>query len=197
MGYQNREVEVKLLVTNYSKMAAVDKRINEFLKEFYPNADYFKGKAGDMYWKAQNDVPGDFVRLRRKPGQKGGYMTIKCQDKEVVTDRIEIDVDIPDLTQAVRLFTAERGHCAGDVVKTYHVYVLEDEHTTISVYKIVNDPRVFLEVEAKTNKRVQEITKAILDQTDLEMQWVNNSVFDIFVAQMPINPRPISDFLEG
>jgi len=195
LGYRNREIEVKLEVLGTSDLYKVNKKVEEFVENAYKDFEYIVGDATDWYWHTPDQSDGDFVRLRRKPG--GAEITMKAVDKGDPIDRVEIDLAIEGWEQGKILMTGVFGPPVEKVRKKYHVYFLEDEHTTISVYKVRGDDRVFLEVEAKSLSRVKELTLALKNALpDTDIVRVGSSIYEIFVAKDKPRVQTIEDFLE-
>lgn len=205
MGYRNREIEIKLspILKNggtVSSLPAVNGWIEGWVERIMPEFEYIIGHATDYYWDTPKHSDGDFVRIRRIGDR--GQITLKGTDKKDITNRIEIDLQVDDYKQARTLMGAVHGDPKERVKKKYHVYFLESDDTTISVYRIDKDENVFIEVEARTEKRVKELTTSLsqymneLDE-EVRLMWVKQSVHDVFVEKQKIKHYNIKDFLEG
>jgi adenylate cyclase class IV len=195
MGYKNREVEVKMLAVGVKGLQTMVDRVEKALKT--DQTDIIIGNAADLYWKAAQG-PADFVRLRRVSNASNqGQITAKATDKGSNVDRVEIDLQTDDFKQAKALMYAVHGEPMAEVTKKYHVYFLENSDTTVSVYQVRNDDRVFVEVEARSQRRVKEIIKMLLADQLTEYMWVQSSIFDMFVRLARMKLKPISDFLES
>lgn len=195
MGYRNREIEIKLLVENSSKLPLVKETVEDWVKSMYPDFDYVIGNATDLYWYAPDHGKGDFVRLRRM-SNSNAQITMKGTDKDDITNRIEIDLEVDDYKQARILMEGLHGEPIERVKKKYHVYFLENDDTTISVYQVAKDPRVFVEIEARTKKRVRELTSALLAfDENFQYTWVNSSLYNMFVEKDEMEVQPVDNFL--
>lgn len=79
------------------------------------------------------------------------------------------------------------GGSGGTIRKTYYVYVLENEHTTVSLYRVHgDDDRIFVEVEARTKKRMLQLedkVKKSLSEAGFEVDRAEGSLFEMFVAK--------------
>lgn len=195
MGYRNREIEIKLLVEGTSKLPLMKETVEAWVTSLYPDFDYVIGNATDLYWHAPDRGQGDFVRLRRTSGNKA-QITMKGTDKDDITNRIEIDLEVDDYKQARVLMEGLHGDPIERVKKKYHVYFLENDDTTISVYQVTKDSRVFIEIEGRTKKRVRELTAALLAFNDnFQYTWVNSSLYNIFVAKDGMETQSVDNFL--
>lgn len=181
MGYKNREIEVKLLMQNVASMKAVDKH----LQEMFPDPeDLIIGKSKDVYFFPPEGSKADFARVRFFPDRDGGQMTIKWSDKGNNVDRVEIDVEVSDCDQAVSFLEAFTGQKASGVInKRYIVYFLDKRDTTVSLYQVVNDSRVFLEVEARRMEKVDKLLEDIKKHIPYSAERVNKSLFQLFVEK--------------
>lgn len=195
MGYKNREIEVKIEVVGTSDLYRVNKKIEEFVDKVYPDREYIVGDATDWYWHTPKQSAGDFVRLRRN--NDGAEITMKAVDKDDITDRVEIDLPIASWEQGKILMEGVFGSPVEKVRKKYHVYFLENEHTTISVYKVRGDDRIFIEVEARTKSRMTELTNQLKEfYPDHEFKRVKSSIYEIFVAKNKVQYEELDDFLD-
>lgn len=199
MGYKDREIEWKLLTDGFVSIAPVEKIITQLLLDVN-NGDRgcrptIIGCASDTYWSAPEESPADFVRLRvlddtdehGNPAQ----ITLKASDRGGNVNRVEVDLGVSDHSQANKLLTMMLGDPLGQVTKRYTVFFLEDVHTTISIYKIVRDKRVFVEVEARTLKRVKEITRILVERGGLCFTRIPQSLYDMFVLKKEMTPEPL------
>lgn len=195
MGLKNREVEIKLLVEDIKTLPPVVAKIQALWETMSEEGEVLVGNASDFYWDTPNKSPADFGRLRkRSKGNGGGQLTIKSTDKKDNIDRVEIDLDVDDHAQAYAFMTGLMGEPVAKVTKKYHVFFLEDEHTNISVYQIRGDDRVFVEIEAKTLKRVIQILNKVTESTGYEYKWIKSSVYQMFVQQRQMVARPLEEF---
>lgn len=196
MGYRNREIEVKMLAAGIKGLSTIVERIERALKG--ETQEVIIGNAADLYWKAPRSGEADFVRLRRMSNASNeGQITLKATDKGSNVDRVEIDLHVDDYKQARTLMLALHGEPMEEVTKKYHVYFLENADTTVSVYQIRGDDRVFVEVEARTQKRVKEIIHTLMVDKSTEYLWVQSSVFDMFVQKRDMKLRTIDKFMEA
>jgi adenylate cyclase class IV len=194
MGYKNRELEVKLLAST-DKYKLVCERILASIV----NMDFecLIGKATDLYWPAPEAGGADFVRLRRRAnGSSDGQITLKSTDRGDIVNRVEIDLEVDNYTQAKVLMTTLHGKETASVTKRYTVYFLEDRDTNISVYQITGDKRVFLEVEAKTVKRLKELLD-IVYSSDHDLIRVKSSVYNMFVQKKEMETESLKQFLQN
>lgn len=198
MGYKNREIEIKLLVTGYNYQTACD-FVESTVKKLYPKYDteddFVVGNATDIYWPAPRDGVGDFVRLRKT--SKGGQITLKSTDKGSNLDRVEIDLEVEDYKQAKELMLSLHGKPQATVTKKYNVYFLESEFTNVSVYQVKGDGRIFIEVESKTKGRLKEIIKELLKDAEESSSWtwIQSSIYDMFVCGKKPKEADIKTFL--
>lgn len=189
MGYKNREVEIKLLVASRFNVNTVNAAVAKALENYPRCRENIVGFAADTYWKAPEDSNADFVRLRilDEPDSKGNtsQITLKSSDRGNNVNRVEVDLGISDTAQGNTLLTMMLGDPQGQVTKRYTVYFLEDEHTTVSVYKVVRDKRIFVEVEGKSMKSVKQITRDLLE-VGLEFDGrCKGSLYNMFVEKKP------------
>lgn len=177
MGYKNREIELKLEVKNVKKIEDVTKK----LEKIFNYRKTVKGKSKDLYWGASKSSKADFVRLRLYPDGLP-QVTVKYTDKGSNFDRVEIDVNVDDAENAIQLMNSLFGKPKGEIVKEYQVYFLDKEDSNISVYKIKNDPRIFLEIEARSKEKVLEISNSVKQYSpELSVKRVGKSLFQLFL----------------
>jgi len=197
MGYRNREVEIKLQVMSGHSLVQVRDLVEKYVVAKFPNYDeeddFIVGDASDLYWHAPVGSIGDFVRLRQKTGGSG-QVTMKAKDRGNQTDRVEIDVEV-EYSQGKALMLGLFNEPIQKVRKRYYVFRLGDEHTTISVYKIRSDERIFIEVEAITTREVFTISDQLANYTALNLSVVQNSIYDIFVCGIEPVLTPLTEFL--
>jgi len=181
MGYKNREIEVKLLVLGTSSM----KTVNGHLESLFPDPeDLIIGKSKDVYFLPPPKSKVDFARVRYYPDKDGGQMTIKASDKGNNVDRVEIDVEVSDCDQSVKFLSSLLGtEPSGTLTKRYIVYFLDKRDTTVSLYQVVGDSRVFLEVEARSMDKVNRLLAELKKTVPFEMQQVHSSLFQLFVEK--------------
>jgi predicted adenylyl cyclase CyaB len=204
MGFKNREKEIKLSVNCSYKTAcdAVAKYAEQDEKEKASVAiidemgySVVFGKSYDLYWHTDGKAKADFVRLR-KAGNRA-QITVKTVDKEKMTDRVEIDLEVDDYKQAKALLSSLYAEDPIKVSKRYTVYFLEDEHTNISIYQVTGSTETFIEIEAKTISRLKEITTRFSKEAEFEMTWIKSSIYDIFVKGGDPIRDDLATFLKG
>lgn len=177
MGHRNREIEKKFVVSK-SSMSYEDtiKAIKPLLNNITKTIE---DGSKDFYWKIQRPLKGDFIRLRYMPDGTG-QLTVKEADRGSNLNRIEIDVDVDDAEQCYKYQAHIHGEEAGSVFKNYFVMFLDhDEHQTVSIYRVRGDSRVFVEIEAKTQAKVEELTKLIIK--DVGLTYETRSLCQIFI----------------
>lgn len=179
MGYKNREIETKFIVTSYSSYREIEDSLNTLLND--DRATKISGASKDVYWKPPRGSEADFVRVRYLPEDDSGQLTLKHTDKDNTQDRVEIDVDVANPDQAVELYKRLLGDPAGIISKRYTVYFLDKRDTTVSLYKIQSDPRFFIEVEARTKEKMDKVISRLKEDIGLSLEVVNKSLFDIFI----------------
>lgn len=170
-------------------------RVEKVMTSKFGILDVVIGNAADLYWKAPAAGGADFVRLRKMSNSSNeGQLTLKSTDKNDNVDRVEIDLDV-DYKQAKVLMLALHGDPLAEVTKKYHVFFL-DPHTTVSVYQIRDDDRVFVEVEAKNKTKLAQLISTVMSDST-EYRWVQSSVFNMFVEKRAMKVVNISKFLES
>jgi adenylate cyclase class IV len=161
MGYNNREIEKKYVVTDpkntFNKVAKIltDNFSDRFLKNCWDG-----GTSKDFYWKSPNARGADFVRLRFMP-DGSGQLTLKKADRGTNVDRIEIDVEVKNPKQTYKFLSQLLGKPLGKIQKNYQVTYLDDGGSNISVYKVHGNPAVFIEIEARSLSYVNKIEKKL------------------------------------
>jgi adenylate cyclase class IV len=184
MGYKNREIEAKLVVTSSHGYQDLLKALESFLDVYYPDYETISSKASDYYWNAPKQSNADFIRIRKQDSGRGGTITIKSTDKSDNLDRVEIDLDVSDFKQGLTLMTSLYGEARAKVQKKYHALFLENKHTNYSIYQITGDKRVFLEIEAKTVSRLIELVEKFTKfATSFSFNLVKSSIFEMFVEK--------------
>lgn len=196
MGYKNREVEWKLLTEGTASMPSIDRIVRSVLEKHTTFCKpIIEGSAADTYFQPPEDARADFIRVREldEPDEHGcmAQVTLKYSDKGGNVNRIEMDLGVSDPEQAVKLLTYMLGDPLGRVTKRYTVYFLENVHTTVSVYKVFKDKRVFVEVEAMNVKRVQEVADLLRRHGGLKFQRAKRSLFDMFVLKKEMLLEPL------
>lgn len=176
MGYKNREIEVKLLVKGCKSLLKVDSFCRELFKPIHTITD----ERTDYYWAAPAT---DFVRIRQLEKKKTGMgqMTVKKCDRGDNFDRLEIDLDIINACQGIKLKTAEYGIEPKKLKKRYTVLFLDKFDTNVSVYQIANDCNVFIEVESRSSKKVNKIVDVLKKSLPFPLETIKKSLYDIFI----------------
>jgi len=175
MGHANREIERKFVVTGKSLIEVSNAVAKSLRREF---RELVTDESSDIYWKAGRGAKADFIRLRMMPDGTG-QLTVKWTDRGSTTNRIEIDVVVPDPVQCQKFLTQVHGKPEGSISKEYHVYLIDKMDTNVSVYQVDGDKRVFLEVEARTLERVSRLCKQV--GTAIKMEREKRSLYQIFV----------------
>lgn len=174
MGYKNREIEKKFVTPNTTLDTATSqiKGIIEYKSEI-------SEASRDLYWQSPEAGKVDFIRLRYFP-DGSGQLTIKHSDRGSNVNRVEIDVVVKDPDQAKKFLEYLYGDATGSIFKHYNVLFLDDDdHTTISIYRVRGDQRIFVEVEAKTQAKVDQLQRSIEKVMTLEHQ--TKSLYQLFV----------------
>jgi adenylate cyclase class IV len=146
------------------------------------------GDSSDVYWLPSRPVTADFIRVRYHPAG-GGQITVKHEDKKDNLDRVEIDVDVQDPDQAVKMLKAAEGPPVGVLRKKYTVFFVDNDDTNVSVYKVRGDSRVFVEIEAKKEKVVNELVGTVRDGAKYKLRRVASSLFSMFILGRPMSLR--------
>lgn len=178
MGFRNREIEVKLEVM--SKDSLADLRRDIYRAYHDDCSQIINGYSKDVYFGTPG-LKGDFARVRY--GRKGelSQLTVKYTDKNL-NDRVEIDVPTNNPKAAEAFCRQLFGPPDGEIKKKYHVYFL-NSHSNIAIYQIKNDPRVFVEIEATTRKRVDNILNVFQKKfPDLKLKQSTKSLYQLFVV---------------
>ena len=161
MGFLNREIELKLVAKGQTSLEQVADLIASKIRAKKTLAGFSK----DIFWKAPHGRK-DFVRLRYLDGGKA-QVTLKRIDKGDNFDREEIDLEVQDPDQARELLSSLLGEPLGAVKKTYKVFWTDTKDTTISVYKVNGDARIFIEIEARSRKKVLGLKIALERRTKI------------------------------
>ena len=194
MGYKNRELEIKLMPVGVRKLEDMNATVRSWVETLDVESEYLVGDATDLYWHAPISSEGDFVRLRRTSGSRA-QITMKSTDTEDITNRVEIDLEVDDHTQAKVLCLGMFGKVIEKVRKKYYVYFLENDDTTISVYQVKGDKRVFIEVEARSKRRIRQLTQSLMEYCgDMEFVWIKSSIYNMFVEKAPAQVSLIDNF---
>lgn len=184
MGHKNREIELKAWLKGASSLAPVERRLNYILASKARRT--VRAKAEDVYFKAPRGARADFIRLRRKGlGSKAGTYTIKFTDRGGNLDRVEKDNHVDDFAQMLDTMKDVHGAPEGTVLKTYVVYWLgskgDESDTTVSIYRVVNDHRVFIEIEGKSKQVVDYWTIYIASRVPYKLIREYRALYQIFV----------------
>ena len=180
MSYQGREIEIKLEVMNNWSFAKVDRAISELYA--HRSKRIIKGIGVDTYFKPPVGAKADFVRVRDTTNGLA-QITLKYTDKATNVDRVEKEADTSDTEMTIEIFKDLLGPPLGTIEKKYTVYFLDSKDSNISVYQVRDDDRVFVEIEARTMEKVNQIRKLIEDEQPMEFKQVNKSLFQIFVLE--------------
>lgn len=175
MGHKNREIEKKFVVPGVSYKDSVS-----ILKNMLTGVKEIKGVSMDCYWKAPKGIKADFVRLRYMPGDTS-QLTVKYTDRKTTLDRVEIDVTVSETDQAHKFMDQIFGPSLGRIYKSYWVLVMDEKDTTVSVYQIKDDSRVFVEIEARSVSKVDRIEKQIRQTLNLEREY--RSLYKVFLSK--------------
>lgn len=140
------------------------------------------GASKDVYFTPPRDAKADFMRVRFG-ANKGdqSYFTIKYTDREDNLNRVEKDVPIADPKLMCDVLTDIHGPAKGEIHKRYKVYFLSEEHDTISVYQIKGDSRVFVEVEATSETKMQKCLDEVAKCLPFPMTRSTKSLFQLFL----------------
>jgi adenylate cyclase class IV len=177
VGHQNREIELKLVVDNAKSIDEVAKKI----EKVFNYKKTLRGKSKDVYWDPIRGSKADFVRLRNYP-ESWPQVTVKYTDKGSNFDRVEIDLSVESAKNATEIMKSLLGKPSGSVTKEYQVYFLDNKDTNISVYKIEKDSRIFVEIEARSKKKVLDIKKSLNKYIpELGLSLVEKSLYELFV----------------
>jgi hypothetical protein len=170
MGFQNREIEKKFIINCSISEAIIA------LFQLFPSQKETTGVSADYYWHSKSKN-ADFIRLRFMP-EGDGQLTIKHKDQRSNFNRVEIDVPTSEPDQALLFLTRLHGEPVKRIVKHYYS-IHTDEHTSISLYFIEGYSQLYLEVEADTEEKVEEIAKLL--SVSIEMKFEPRSLYEILV----------------
>jgi adenylate cyclase class IV len=176
MGYRNREVEKKYVVEKTTMKITIE-NMRELLG---PVVDVLQNGSKDFYWRTPKGCNADFIRLRNMP-DGSAQLTVKHADKIGNTNRVEIDVEITkeQVPQTAKFLDQVFGKTNGSVYKEYYVFFLDDKDTTVSVYRVRGDKRVFVELEARNLDGVNKLEKLIGEKVILKYE--PRSLYQIFI----------------
>lgn len=184
MGYKNREIERKSIVLSNNRRVTYEKVVASLNK--LPCTYKVQGNSGDEYWKSPRHSNG-FLRVRSFPD---GSSELTFKEKDNITgnlDRSEIDVKVQDSKQLSCFMNAVFGKSLGEIHKKYTVFVLEDKHTTVSVYQLQKSQIIYLEVEAKTVSQMNELqdfVNLILQDDEFHLDYTNKSLYEIIFLKV-------------
>jgi adenylate cyclase class IV len=182
MGHNNREIESKLQVEGLTNRRMVMVKVHDILEKALGEIHHtIEGDSRDVYWAPPAGAKADFVRVRYM-AEGRTQVTLKHQDKGNYLDRVEIDLEADDADQAIALMKNLLGDPLGMVRKKYTVFFLDKKDTTISVYKVINDDRVFIEVEALSQAKVDQLKGILREGMGYTLTDVDQSLFQIFLA---------------
>lgn len=179
MGFQNREFEIKGW-TKRSSMRSVVESVRSLLSKEYEEYTEIVNSGTDLYWQLPKNVGGDFLRLR-KLKEKLSEITVKHQDRGTVRDRVEIDLPVIDHKQAESLLSYLLGPSAAKVTKRYHVFILGNQHETVSVYQVTGYPGVFVESESRRGRLAQERFDLLSSAIEGGLKTMNKSLYALIV----------------
>lgn len=182
MGYQNREIEIKLEVLGVIKMNEVVRKLGCVFDEDRCER-IIAGASKDTYFTPPAGAKADFMRVRygHKKGDQS-YFTIKYTDKGGNVDRVEKDVPIKDPDLMVSVLKDIHGEPRGSIYKKYKVYFLSDEFETISVYQIKDDSRVFIEIEATSHAKMNKLVEEVVNLLPYQLKKSDQSLYQIFLG---------------
>lgn len=172
-----REIEKKYVVEAGLPHIEVDRMLRKLL-----NYDRLsQGLSKDVYWAVPKGSRAAFARLRHFPDGTG-QLTVKVVDKKSNVDRIEINLEL-DSEKAVSSAQAYMTHLLGyaplgSVEKLYRVLWLANG-ANVSTYRVVDDHRLFLEIEAPELQQVDMIAETV--GTHVLMRQEPRSLFEIFI----------------
>jgi adenylate cyclase class IV len=186
MGFKNREIELKYIISSNKKTRINMENISKLISQM--NVDISKkisGESSDVYWKSPYNQNA-FIRLRISGNNS--EITTKIKDKNTNSDRIEIDLPTDNPEQAFNLLNAILIKPCGKITKKFIVFILENSDTTISLYQIKNhkDNSLFVELEAKSIERVKELENSmrfILLDNQLNIDLVDKSLYELFISK--------------
>lgn len=178
MGHKNREIEKKFTVDN-GNLDEVQSLIYQTLGD--KNVDSILHDASrDYYWDTPKGLNADFIRLRIMPDDTA-QLTLKHTDKGDNTDRIEIDVPVGSPDQGRAFLNHLIGESTGSVYKEYYVFFLDKRDTTVSVYRVRGDKRIFVEIEARSLERVEKLVERV--GTTVVLNPEARSLYQIFIQK--------------
>jgi adenylate cyclase class IV len=162
-----REIERKYRVLDEVSLNT----LHHHILGIYPNSVYSQGKSIDIFWKH----PGvDFIRLRENTQE----LTVKITDKDDITDRVEINVEVKDYARAAEWATTVFGKPAFHNRTFFHIY--EIPTVEITIYEVEGYPQVFLEVESNSIEEIKKIETKLVQTISLKQEF--KSLFQIIMG---------------
>lgn len=172
MGYENKEIERKFIIQNKISRQKAYSILYNNIYYIMNREDY----SSDVYWHPVVGTDVDIIRVRND----GVYeFTIKKSLSGDNTNRVEIDTICSNKIYASlnQLF----GKPAGKITKNYLVLFLDNKDTSVSIYQVKGDKRLFLEVEARTMSKVNKIHKQLARVFDLKQEYL--SLYELFLKK--------------
>lgn len=169
-----RELERKFEVKSPKTQSGIDQAIKEALGLLSTQIEV--GLDRDVYW----NVPGvDFVRLRQLSNGEA-ELTAKLTDRGTIEDRVEETAPSQNFARSLDFLKLVHGEPLGEVSKSYTKFHL-DYFTEVATYKVLNDKRVFLEIEADSIMDLDRIQAKLEDV--LRLEQVHQTVFQLFIKK--------------
>lgn len=182
MGHRNREIEVKMLIAG--QFGTICSELDKLLANEKPIIRV--GSSLDTYWPVP-DAEAQFLRVRERDGIR--QITVKGKDRGDNVNRIEVDIDSTSEVHKIhRLIRCVLGKPAGIIAKTYRVWELESEYDTVCAYEVhqpANDLGVVVEVEARTEGRMRELERMVINHfynvLGGSVRGAPGSLFEMFI----------------
>lgn len=184
MSFRNREIESKLLV--YGKTL---EEVNSVIQNLFREETTRKllGSSLDHYWTISNpNVDADFVRVRERDGCC--QVTVKARDRGTALNRMEKEyTTTANLRDVLSVTEAQHGKVSGRVSKTYYVYWIGGEYTTVCAYQ-VTEPKfhpIVVEVETTHMSKLVEIEAQVLKEfsrQDIQVERAPGSLYEMLVV---------------
>lgn len=176
----SREYEIKLLAEGSSFAAVVLALKTSLMSQA---TSYEDGTSIDSYWKPAPGAKGAFIRLRVN---NEAVLTAKVNDKNNITDRVEHNVKLHDITDSDSLAEALTS-VLGEPTPLLWRFVdfkIGKTGTTISVIQNIEAPTfVFVEVECEWPDQLDKWVQLLKSDGQLTLKQVKNSFYDIFVKR--------------
>jgi hypothetical protein len=170
-----RELERKYVVTYPKTLGTIQSQLQRAM----PHLNRLEGFDTDTYYVASC---ADFVRLRTGKSSVQGHteieLTTKYTDQGSNENREELNVKLIEGTQILPLLERALGPAIGSVEKQFTKFKLHG-NVEIALYKVTDDKRVFLEIEAPSVKLI-EIYEALISET-LTLVREERSIFQMFI----------------